>query len=82
MRLLYWFRVHVKLILRRFMVLDGFCRRCGRNFRDFVVPDDVGEQVSQHIQHGNALCYDCFCDTCMEIGLPGIWQLEKLPWHK
>lgn len=82
MRLFYWLRVRVKLLLRRHALLDSFCKHCGRQVHDFVVPDSVWLQVARRIRVGNVLCYDCFCEACVKVGLPGVWVLERLPWDK
>jgi hypothetical protein len=69
-------KVAFKLLKRRFMLVDSFCRKCGRDVHDFVVPNHIWEQVDPHIGHGHTLCYDCFCETCAHIGLPSVWCLE------
>ncbi len=71
-----WLRVRVKLILRRFVLLDSFCKHCGRRVHDFAAPDDVWLKVQPSIRLGNVLCYDCFCEACLKVGLPGVWRLK------
>jgi len=78
MRLFYWFRVHVKLFLRRFVLLNSFCKHCGRRVHDFLVSDDVWRRIEPSIRVGNVLCYDCFCETCVNAGLPSVWRLEPI----
>ena len=72
MRLSHWFHVHVKLLLRWFKLLDSFCKHCGQRVRDFQAPDDVWKRVVPSIRIRNVLCYDCFCETCVNVGLPSI----------
>jgi hypothetical protein len=71
----------MKLLLRRFMLLDSFCKHCGRRVHDFLVSDVVWQQVEPYIHSGHVLCYDCFCDVCAKAGLPTVWLLEALPWQ-
>lgn len=66
-----------KLVLRRFALINSFCRHCGRTVHDFSVPDDVWEQVAPHIKHGHTLCYDCFCEACAKRDLPSVWRLVE-----
>jgi len=73
-----WFQVRVKLIVQRLMLLDSFCKCCGRKVHDFAAPDDVWLKVATRIRVGNVLCYDCFCETALRLGLPGVWRLEPL----
>src|SRR5690606_9541792 len=68
-------RLYTKLVLRRFWLIPSFCKKCGRDVRDFVVPDPVWEKVEALIPHGSVLCYECFCDVCEEAGLPSVWEL-------
>jgi len=68
-------RLYLKLLLRRFMLLDAFCKHCGRTVHDFRAPDAVWLKVALSIRHGNVLCYDCFCEACIAAGLPGTWTL-------
>ena len=69
-------RLHMKLALARFFLLDSFCKYCGRTVHDFIVPDDIWAKVRPLIQYGDVLCYDCFCEKCGMLGLPTVWQLE------
>ena len=78
MKLFYWFRVHYKLIKRKFKLIDSFCRCCGKDVHDFVVEDNIWNRIESHIKHGNTLCYDCFCEYCKKVGLPVVWKLIKL----
>ena len=69
--------VLIKLIKCRVLNLPtaSFCKICGRDVRDFIVPDDIWAKVEPHIHIGHTLCYNCFCDICYEIGLPATWHL-------
>jgi hypothetical protein len=60
------------------MLVDSFCKQCGRDVRDFIAPDEIWELISSKIKNGNVLCYECFCDKCEEIGLLPVWKLEKI----
>lgn len=71
-----WILVHLKLILCRFMCIDSFCKDCGRTVHDFIVPDDIWSIVAPTIRNGRVLCYDCFCEHCNALGLPGVYRLE------
>ena len=77
MNLFFRVRVWWKLFLRRFMLVDSFCKRCGVDVRDFHAPDNVWEKIEPHIKHGNVLCYQCFCDVCAEVGLEAMWYLTR-----
>lgn len=63
-------RLKAKQIAVRYFLLPSFCKRCGRTYRDFIVPDWIWAQVEQSIPDGSTLCYDCFCDV-----FPGVWYL-------
>lgn len=69
-------RVFWKLLLKRFMLIPSFCKRCGRDVRDFIAPDDVWNKVEPRVKAGSVLCYDCFCGVCEEAGLPTVWRLQ------
>jgi hypothetical protein len=60
------------------MLVNSFCKQCGRDVRDFIAPDEVWELISSKIKNGNVLCYECFCDKCEEVGLLSVWKLEKI----
>lgn len=77
-RLFHRLRVFYKSIKRKFLLIPSFCKECGRDNADFVVPDEVWEQVKPHIKYGHVLCYDCFCRKCEELGLPPVWKLKEL----
>jgi hypothetical protein len=53
-------KLFLKLITRRFICLESFCKECGRTVYDFQVPDDIWLQIEPLIEHGHVLCYDCF----------------------
>jgi len=74
----FYLRVFFKLLLRRFMPIASFCKRCGRSVHDFSVPDNIWEQVDKEIRFGHILCYGCFCEICGKLGLPSVWRLERL----
>jgi hypothetical protein len=78
MKLLYFLRVKYKLLKRKFMLVDSFCKECGRDVRDFVAPDEVWKRIESKIKYGNVLCYECFCDKCGEVGLLPVWKFEKI----
>jgi hypothetical protein len=69
-------RVAFKLWLSKHMCIASFCKDCGRDVTDFVVPDDVWVKIEPTIKRGRVLCYDCFCEHCRQIGLPTVWKLE------
>ena len=75
MKILFRVRVVWKLLLRRFIVVDSFCKLCGVDVRDFAAPDDVWKQINPQIKHGHVVCYNCFCDLCAEVGLTTMWCL-------
>ena len=66
----------------RFLPTLSFCGVCGRKVHDFSAPDDVWEKVEPNIKYGSivghVLCYDCFCEMCVALGLPPVWRLEEL----
>ena len=58
---------------------NSFCKNCGRDIHDFIVSDEIWENVEPYISnYGHTLCYDCFCEICPKIGLSPVWRLEKL----
>ena len=69
--------VHYKLMRRKFLPTASFCKICGRDVRDFIVPDIIWEMIDPHIKRGHTLCYNCFTNTCRKIGLPVVWELRK-----
>ena len=71
-------RVWWKLFLRRFMLVDSFCKCCGVDVRDFRAPDDVWDQVLRLGGMHRVLCYNCFCDKCEWIGVPTGWRLSNI----
>jgi hypothetical protein len=58
------------------MLINSFCKNCGRDVHDYIVPDEVWAKVRPTIKNGNVLCYDCFCDKCAAHGLPAVWRLD------
>lgn len=71
------FKVYFKLIWRKFFSIPSFCKCCGREVHDFIVPDEVWNRISPLIKRGNVVCYDCFCDLCKDVGLPTVWYLQR-----
>ncbi len=71
-------RLFLKLILRHFLLLDSFCRHCGRKVHDYSAPDDIWAEIEPHIKRGKTLCYDCFCVQCAALDLPSVWRIELL----
>lgn len=68
-----------RLVLKlRLGPLMGFCKRCGVEVRDFQAPDDVWERVQRHPKGGQMLCYNCFSDLCLELGLQPNWRLVDI----
>jgi len=78
MKVFYKIRLYYKLIKRKFMVVNTFCKECGRDVHDFKAPDWVWNEIEKGIRYGNVLCYDCFCRKCEEKGLPSVWQLKEV----
>ena len=71
-------RVHYKLIKRKFVCINSFCKECGVDVRDFSAPDEVWAKVEPEIKYGYTLCYNCFCDFCCKWKLPSCWKLDYL----
>ena len=68
----------VKKILSKYLLLNSYCKICGREIRDFIAPSDIWNKVEPHIpNNGHVLCYNCFCDICLKIGISPIWKLES-----
>lgn len=76
MKILCLLRICYKLIKRKFFLVPSFCKKCGKDVHDFIVPDDIWDEINRHIKYGHVLCYNCFCEKCGELGLPSVWQLE------
>jgi len=72
-------KARIKLILRRFFLINSFCRKCGVDVRDYQAPNKVWEQIKDEIPNGNTLCYNCFCKLCDKKGIDygGYWILRK-----
>ena len=70
-------RLHWKLLTRRFWLRNSFCKECGVDIRDFHAPDNIWDQVFHLGGMNKTLCYNCFCDKCLDIGLPGTWYLSE-----
>ncbi|MBZ4649255.1 hypothetical protein [Thermosipho sp. (in: thermotogales)] len=76
MKLFYFIRVHVKLFLKRYFLINSFCKECGRYNHDFIVSDEIWIKVKPFIKYGDVLCYDCFCEKCKKVGLKTYWELK------
>jgi len=65
-----------KRFLKRFKAIDSTCDKCGRKIHDFIVDDEIWDEVigTENI----VLCYDCFCEECEKKGVFPVWKLEKL----
>jgi hypothetical protein len=69
-------KVLYKLMKKKFMIVPSFCKDCGIDVKDFIVPDEIWKQIEPTIKLGNVLCYQCFCKHCENIGLPIVWELK------
>ncbi len=69
-------RLRAKMILRRFVLRDSFCKDCGIDLQDFQAPDDIWKQVAP--QPDDVFCYQCFVERCYRAGLPGMYRLVPL----
>jgi hypothetical protein len=67
-----------KLILRRFRLINSFCKVCGRDVHDFVVEDKLWALIEPDIKHGNTLCYDCFNELLNKKGIWITWKLGDM----
>ena len=72
--------VWTKLLWRKFLPIDSFCKECGRTVQDFHAPQEIWDEVERAIRYGYVLCYDCFCKKCRKMGLPSIYSL--IPMNK
>ena len=54
---------------------DNFirCRRCGRDIHDFIIPNEIWNQVAKP---NDCFCYDCFCDL-YEKKTGQIWRMNQ-----
>lgn len=68
-------RLLVKLLLRRYFLLWGFCKVCGARVCDFQAPEEIWLKVAPRPDGGGVLCYHCFCRRCREAGLPSTFDL-------
>lgn len=55
------------------------CNICGREYKQFIIPDLVWDIVKQHLT-SNCICYNCFTDICGQLNLPENWALD-LEWY-
>lgn len=70
-------RVWYKMWLRKWRLIPGFCKECGVDVQDFIVPDQVWFIVEPHLKYGNVACYNCFSKLCEKVGLPSVWRLSE-----
>lgn len=77
MNLFFRVRVWWKRQTSRLWLRDSFCKVCGVDVRDFHAPDGIWDQVFRLGGMNQTLCYNCFCDKCLHIGLPGTWHLVE-----
>lgn len=69
-------RVHWKRWSSRLRPRRSFCKKCGRDQRDFIAPERAWGTVEPHIRYGNVLCYDCFFEAYWKVtGAPVFWSL-------
>lgn len=78
MKLFCLLRVAYKQLKKRFMMINSFCKQCGRDNHDFMVDDETWGVVAPTIKRGSVLCYDCFSEKCQKLGLPVVWKLTPL----
>lgn len=72
-------KVLVKRILSKFFLINSFCKKCGIDIQDFIVSNEIWEQIENDIPNGNTLCYNCFCKLCKQndIDYGEAWKLNK-----
>lgn len=69
-------RVHYKRLTSNYWLRASFCKKCGRDNRDFIAPEWAWKTVQSHIKYGNVLCYDCFFDAYWNVTADlVIWRL-------
>lgn len=62
----------VKRIASKFMLLDNYCKRCGKKCETFTTEDDVYSRV---ILGCGERCFRCFCyEACERIPHP-VWRV-------
>lgn len=66
-----------KMFLVNFKSMRSFCKICGCDIRDFIVDDALWAKVEQHIPKGHSLCYNCFCDICLNLGETCVYELHR-----
>ena len=71
-------KVSFKLWKSKHRLIPNFCKHCGIDIRDYITPDEVWKIIDPHIRNGHALCYQCFVDLCIELGINSIWKLSPL----
>jgi len=55
-------RLHIKNFLRKYIVLNEYCKKCGRRNKTtwFSATDKVWERVTHQEKNCNVLCWICF----------------------
>ena len=65
--------VVIKNILKRFFLLDGYCKRCGkREVPVFKVSDDLWLNVTG-AEHTETYCINCFDKMARNKGIYIVW---------
>lgn len=76
------FRVWFKGVLKRFIIIPGYCKKCGANMRDFRVDPEIWFMVESETKYMD-LCFNCFYDVCSQlkhlIDFDGAWYLIPGP---
>ena len=78
MKLFYKIRIIYKITKSKLFCINSFCKECGKDVHDFIVDDDVWEQIEPHIKYGHTLCYDCFCEMMQDKVELGVFELILL----
>lgn len=71
-KMMNWIRVKVKNILKRFILIDGYCKRCG----DVMVPIfTVSDTLWNLVTEGDRkeYCIKCFNSKARDCGIGIIW---------
>lgn len=55
-------RLHLKLFLKKYFLLNQFCKKCGKsNEYDFSVSDEEWVKLPEKY-HNHVLCFNCFIE--------------------
>ena len=54
-------RLRIKNLLKRFMLIDSYCKDCGRKIDDFTVDDDFWIQIMGDDKN-KEICKRCFAN--------------------